>query len=96
MTTFNCEHIRQTMQSGAILLDVRSVDEFSRGALPNAQNIPLALLPVVAGERLGNNKPVLVYCQVGSRAHMAEKILTRLGFTDVTNIGGIQQYQNCN
>lgn len=95
MTNFSCEDIRQTMQTGATLLDVRTTDEFYRGALPNAKNIPLAILPVLAHERLDRNEQVLVYCQAGARAIMAEKILASLGFTNVTNIGGIQHYQHC-
>lgn len=95
MTHLNCDDIRQTMQAGATLLDVRSSDEFNRGALPNAKNIPLAILPVLADERLEKHEPLLVYCQAGSRAIMAERILASLGFTNVTNIGGIQHYQHC-
>lgn len=95
MTNLNCDDIRQTMEAGATLLDVRNTHEFNRGALPNAKNIPLAILPVLAHEHLDKNDPVLVYCQAGGRAMMAEKILASLGFTDVTNIGGIQHYQHC-
>jgi len=95
MTTLNCNDIRQTMQSGAALLDVRNAAEFNLGALPNAKNIPLAILPVLANENLDKHDPVLVYCRAGGRAMMAEKILANLGFTNVTNIGGIQQYQHC-
>ena len=95
MTNLNCDDIRQTMESGATLLDVRNVDEYSRGALPNAKNIPLSILPVLATEHLEKHAPLLVYCHAGGRAIMAEKILTSLGFTNVTNIGGIQHYQHC-
>jgi len=95
MTNLNCDDIRQTMASGATLLDVRNVDEYSRAALPNAKNIPLSILPVLAAERLEKHAPLLVYCHAGGRAIMAEKILTSLGFTNVTNIGGIQHYQHC-
>lgn len=95
MTNLNCDDIRQTLDAGAVLLDVRSVDEFNRGALPNAKNIPLAILPVLAHEHLDKENPVLIYCQAGSRAMMAERILAGLGFTNVTNIGGIQHYQHC-
>lgn len=93
MSHLNCDDIRQSMQPGATLLDVRNADEFSRGALPNAKNIPLALLPLLANERLDKHNPVLVYCHGGGRSLMAEKILTGLGFTNVTNIGGIQNYR---
>ena len=95
MANLTCNDIRQTMENGATLLDVRSVDEFNRGALPNAKNIPLAILPVLAHEHLDKADKVLIYCRVGARAIMAEKILASLGFSDVTNIGGIHQYQHC-
>jgi len=95
MTNLTCDDIRQTMQSGATLLDVRTTNEFKNGCLPNAKNIPLAILPVLAHEHLDKDEPVLIYCRSGGRAIMAEKILASLGFNDVTNIGGIAHYQNC-
>jgi rhodanese-related sulfurtransferase len=95
MTSFNCDKIREILKAGAVLLDVRNTHEFDRGALPNAKNIPLAILPVVAHEHLDKNDPVLIYCHAGGRAMMAERILAGLGFTNVTNIGGIHQYQHC-
>ena len=95
MANLNCDDIRRTMKSGATLLDVRNTAEFNRGALPNAKNIPLAILPVMAHEHMHRDHPVLVYCQAGGRAIMAEKILASLGFTNVTNIGGMHHYQHC-
>ena len=95
MTNLTCDDIRQTMQQGATLLDVRNTDEFRRDALPNAKNIPLSILPILADEHLNREDPVLVYCQAGARAVMAEKILAGLGFNNVTNIGGIAHYQHC-
>jgi len=95
MTNLTCDDIRQNMQTGATLLDVRTSDEFQRDALPHAENIPLAILPLLAVERLDKDDQVLVYCQAGARAVMAEKILAGLGFTNVINIGGVQHYQHC-
>ena len=95
MSNLTCDDIRQTMESGATLLDVRSTDEFNSGALPNAKNIPLAILPLLAHEHLEKDEPVLIYCRAGGRSVMAEKILAGLGFTDITNIGGIHSYQHC-
>ena len=93
MNILTCDDIRLSTQPNTTLLDVRSADEFSRGALPDAQNIPLALLPILAHERLDKHNPVLIYCHSGGRAVMAEQILIGLGFTNVTSIGGIQNYQ---
>ena len=96
MTQLSCDDIRQTLAAGATLLDVRTTDEFNNGALPNAKNIPLAILPVLAHEHLDKDETVFIYCRVGSRAMMAERILAGLGYRNAINIGGIHQYQHCN
>jgi phage shock protein E len=95
MKNLSCDDIRQSMQTGVTLLDVRTIDEFNGGALPNAKNIPLAILPVLADERLEKDEPVLIYCRSGGRAIIAEKILAAQGFTNVINIGGLHHYQHC-
>jgi rhodanese-related sulfurtransferase len=95
MTNLNCDDIRQTLETGATLLDVRNTHEFKTGCLPNAKNIPLSVLPVLADEHFEKGDPLLIYCQAGGRAMMAVKILTGMGFTNVTNIGGIQHYSHC-
>lgn len=95
MNSFNCDDIRHTLDTGATLLDVRTTGEFKNGSLPNAKNIPLAILPLLAHEHLDRDEPVLIYCRSGGRAIMAEKILASLGFTDVMNIGAIHHYQHC-
>lgn len=95
MIALDCDMIRHMLDSGAALLDVRSTDEYQGGALPNAKNIPLPLLPVLAHEHLDRNQQVLVYCRSGARAVMAERILNGLGFSDVANIGGMLHYQHC-
>ena len=95
MNNLNCDDIRQTLETGATLLDVRSTVEFNNGCLPNAKNIPLAILPLLAHEQLDKDESVLIYCRSGGRTIMAEKILAGLGFTDVINIGGIHHFQHC-
>jgi phage shock protein E len=95
VNNFSCEDIRQTLDAGATLLDVRTIDEFKAGRLPDAKNIPLTILPVLAHEHLDKDEPVLIYCRSGGRAVIAEKILASLGFSDVTNIGSIYNFQHC-
>lgn len=95
MTIFSCDDIRQTLDSGATLLDVRNTHEFDTGSLPNAKNIPLAVLPVLAEQHLDKDETLLVYCHSGGRAVMAERILTSMGYSDVINIGGVQHYPDC-
>lgn len=95
MNNLNCDDIRQTLDAGATLLDVRTTDEFKARSLPEAKNIPLAALPLLAHEHMEKHEPILIYCRSGGRAIIAEKILASLGFTDVTNIGSIQSFQHC-
>ena len=95
MNNYDCEDIRESLQNGARLLDVRTTDEHNSGALPNAVNIPLHILPMLADEHLDQDERIFIYCRSGGRAVMAEKILKNMGFQNIQNIGGIHQYQNC-
>ncbi len=95
MNEYTCDDIKQHLENGAHLIDVRTTDEHSNGALPQSVNIPLNLLPVVADERLDADAPIFIYCQSGGRAIMAEKILKNMGYENCRSIGGIQQYQHC-
>ncbi len=63
MSDLTYDDIRQTLQSGATLLDVRTAGEFSRGALTNAKNIPLSILPTLAHEHLDKDEHVFIYCR---------------------------------
>jgi rhodanese-related sulfurtransferase len=95
MTKLNCDDLRHTLKSGATLLDVRNTHEFDAGCLPNAKNIPLSILPVLADEHFEKNDTLLIYCHSGGRAVMAERVLAGMGFTNIVNIGGIQHYSHC-
>jgi NADPH-dependent 2,4-dienoyl-CoA reductase/sulfur reductase-like enzyme/rhodanese-related sulfurtransferase len=68
------------------LLDVRDPDEFASGHAPGARNLPLNTLRGSLGE-LSRERPLAVYCGVGSRAHNAVRLLRQHGF-NATNISG--------
>ncbi|QEG23723.1 FAD-dependent oxidoreductase [Mariniblastus fucicola] len=75
------------------LLDVRSEQEFARGHLPNARNIPLEVLRENLAE-LPRDRRIVVYCHVGLRGYMATRLLQQHKF-DVTNLsGGFRLVQN--
>ncbi len=73
------------------LLDVRTSREFERGHLPGAVNIPVDALRDRLQE-LDPNKEVLEYCQVGVRAHTAQRILSQNGFKVRNVTGGYKTY----
>ena len=71
---------------GLPIVDVRTPEEFSRGTLPGAVNIPVDTLRTRFAS-LDRTKPFAVLCQVGLRGHIATRLLTQNGFT-VHNIKG--------
>ena len=85
------EEVEAYDPASAILLDVRTPREFERGHLPGAVNIPVDALRDRLGE-LDPNKEILEYCQVGVRAHTAQRILSQHGFKVKNVTGGYKTY----
>ncbi|HCV15478.1 MAG TPA: pyridine nucleotide-disulfide oxidoreductase, partial [Rikenellaceae bacterium] len=69
------------------LLDVRTKDEYSLGAIDNSVNIPLDELRGRLSE-IPTDKRVIVYCAVGLRGYVASRILYQNGFENVFNLSG--------
>lgn len=73
-----------------LIIDVRTRGEFSQGAVPGAVNIPLDDIELFAAEKIGNrNRKVIVYCASGARSAYAQRVLSHMGYTDVSNGGGL-------
>ena len=76
----------------AYWIDVRTVEEFNSGHVSAAVNIPYteiaARIEEVTGDRDG---AIYVYCRSGRRSGIARETLVAQGFTNVTNIGGLQE-----
>jgi len=82
--------------TNAVILDVRTHDEFDRGIIPNAKNIDIykgqGFIDEV--EKLDKNKNYYVYCAAGARSGQACNIMNQLGFENAYNLtGGISQWQ---
>jgi NADPH-dependent 2,4-dienoyl-CoA reductase/sulfur reductase-like enzyme/rhodanese-related sulfurtransferase len=75
-----------------ILLDVRTPEEYGRGHIPGARNIPLDELRDRLDE-VPKDQPVVAYCQVGQRGYLATRMLIQEGY-DASNLsGGFRAYQ---
>lgn len=80
----------------AVILDVRTPDEWSRGIIPGAVNIDIYKGQgfIYAVEELDKNKNYYVYCAAGARSGQACNIMNQLGFSNTYNLaGGISQWQ---
>jgi rhodanese-related sulfurtransferase len=73
----------------AVLLDLRETKEYEGGRLPNAIHIPLSQL-AGRGQELAKltGRPVVVYCDRGTRSRAAASKLAKLGFSDLYNLAG--------
>ena len=77
---------------GAILLDVRTPQEYREGHIPGSQNVPLQTIDKVAHVTDNKHEVLYVYCHSGARSAQAVGLLRSMGYTNVTNIGGIAAY----
>ena len=78
--------------SGAILLDVRTSQEYADGHIPGSKNVPLQTIDKVASLAENKDTALYVYCQSGARSRQATGILQHMGYTNVNNIGGMAAY----
>ena len=79
----------QIMNADAQVIDVRSIEAFSRGHIVNARNIPFDELQASA-KKLGNAKstPIIAVCDAGITSTEAVDALRKLGFENVYGIKG--------
>ena len=71
------------------LIDVRSTLEFQRGHIKGATSVPLDSINKVKRLINSNEAIIFVYCKTGMRASQAKDLLEDMGYTRVTNIGGV-------
>jgi rhodanese-related sulfurtransferase len=69
------------------LIDVRTIGEYSSGAIAGFQNLPLDRLSIDA-QSLDPQKPIVIMCHSGSRSLMASRMLEMSGFSNVYNLVG--------
>ena len=92
-TNINNELAAMRQVKGAVLLDVRDRDEFARGHIPGAVNVPVDDIESIAKVTEDKETPIFAYCLSGSRSSKAVSALKAMGYTKVTNIGGINRYK---
>jgi rhodanese-related sulfurtransferase len=73
----------------ALVVDLRAADEYARGHILGARNVPLADLARRASElEKFKSKPVIVHCASGNTAGGAVALLRKSGFANVLNLSG--------
>ncbi|KPA21799.1 Thiosulfate sulfurtransferase GlpE [Shimia sp. SK013] len=88
------------MAKGALLLDVRDAPELqANGRAEGSHHIPRGMLEFRADAatpfhdpELRKDRPVILHCASGGRAALAGKLLRDMGFAEVHNLGGFQDW----
>ena len=80
-------------ESGYIILDVRTPEEFRERHIPNAINIQNKTIGSEDIQELPDrDQLILVYCRSGNRSKQASGKLAELGYTNIVEIGGINDW----
>ena len=83
------------MGANDLLIDVRTVKEFYAGHISGSVNIPVDDLRNHLYE-IPKDKKIYIYCQIGLRGYLAQRILLQNGYTEVYNIsGGYKLWEAC-
>ena len=80
-------------EKDSILLDVRTKGEHLNQRIPKSTLIPVNVLVNESAKKLPDkNAKIIVYCAQGSRSAKAVKILNKLGYTNIYNLGGLANW----
>ena len=78
-------------RTGAVMLDVRDRDEYLEGSIPRSVHISRGLLEFKAGRHpalADRERPIVAFCGTGGRSALAAVTLKRMGFANVSSLGG--------
>ena len=87
------ENVKDFVDRGAVMIDVRTVGEFQQGHIKGAKNIPFDMIFSKVAEIKKLNKPVIVYCRSGMRSSQAASVLKNSGI-EVMNGGGYESLES--
>ncbi len=85
----NSDKAAEKIKAGALILDVRTEDEYIGGFYPGAVNIPLSVLPARLSELEPRSRSILTYCSSGVRGAMAANLLQAFGWPNAYCMGSL-------
>lgn len=76
-------------RTNALLIDVRTPEEYREKHIEGAVNIPVYEIDNIKNEIIDPNKVILVYCKTGKRSKIVKQILTQNGYKNVYTFSAI-------
>lgn len=94
-TKISYENAKEKIQNGAILVDVRTKDEYEEGHIEGAILLPHnEITKASVTQKIENqNMVIIVYCRSGNRSEQAGITLKKLGYTQVYDLGSINNWK---
>lgn len=93
ITNISCEEKDKLLEEDAILIDVRSKEEYNVYHLDNSINIDHEEIEKKISDYVKDkNVKIIVYCQSGGRSKIAAETLVKMGYVNVYDMGSIN---NC-
>lgn len=86
-------NLKEKVQNGALILDVRTKNEYQGGHIKGSVNVPLQELQSKLS-KFNKDKPIITCCASGMRSASAKNILKSNGFNEVYNGGGWTSLHN--
>jgi len=86
-TNFNKGNIKAALTNGAIIIDVRTAQEYDTGRVPGSINIPVDRIASSIDRIRAMNKPVIFCCSSGTRSKIARTTAKQLGLKNVFSGG---------
>ena len=83
--TIDTNKALELIEKGAIVIDVRSNEEFNGGHIKGAINIPVDEIETIS---YAKDETLIIYCASGIRSEKAVKKLVELGYTSLYNLDG--------
>ena len=84
---FGPNKIKEALRNGAVIIDVRTANEFDMGKIPGSVNIPVDRIDINSQRIKGLKKPVIFCCNSGHRSNQAVAIMKAKGLKDVYAAG---------
>ena len=83
--------IQTDIDNGALLVDVRTPEEFSAGHIEGAVNVPVEEIQDGTMPTTDKETKLYVYCRSGNRSAQAKTTLEAAGYTTVEDLGGMDE-----
>ena len=85
--------VQEDVKNGAQLIDVRTTEEFKAGHFAESINVPLDKIQSGEFPNVAKNTTIYLYCRSGNRSSQAKQLLEKAGFTNVKDLGGLENIQ---